>query len=145
MPSLPGGTFASRPRWSQCAVNTTASFLSCGSVPGSRPTTFALGVTLRSMGISNEVRTPRGAGWNDFCCAAARSLSRSRLASPASFFAPSSVTQPWNCIRCSLPGGRSMRVESAEADSTCQGYPAEAVVWITSAPAAPCAAAVRYL
>src|SRR5439155_4415182 len=67
---------------------------------------FPLGVTWRSIGMSNVVLTPRETGWNDFCLASARSLSRSRLASTAIFLAPSSVTQPWNCIRCSLQIGR---------------------------------------
>ena len=126
-------------------MTTTTSFLSCGSRPGSSPSTLAVCTRLIWFSSVIAVRTPSGTGLKLGWRAAATSLARSWPPSAASLRLASSVAQPLNCSRGSLSAGSSNCSPDHDVCTTCQGYPADGVVCTMIAPAAPWRAALSYL
>ena len=93
----------------------------------------------------SDVVTPSGTGVNSLWRADSISAARSLPARPTSAFAASSVSQPFTWTRGSPVSGSSNRSPDHDVCTTWNGYPADGVVWMMIAPAAPWRAALSYL
>ena len=94
---------------------------------------------------ARETVTPSATGRNERDSAPVRSASRSFPPRAAILFASSSVAHIFMATRGEPSSGSSKSSPFHEVWMTCQPYPAEGVVWMMMAPAAPRFAAMRYL
>ena len=106
-----------------------------------------LAVVFRRTSLASAMSrvTPRGTALKSRFCAEARRTSRSRPPRAAICRAASSVAQAptWSWGSPS-PGNENCSPDQEDC-TTVHGYPAECVVWMRMAPAAPWRAAVSYL
>src|SRR6187397_320840 len=123
----------------------TTSSLSLGSLPGSRPATFAVRTRETLLGTWIDVVSGSGTGLKLRLFAAAISLTRSWPAACTSRRDAASVAQALSWTRGSPSAGNSNCSPPQDDCTTCQGYPAEGVVCTMITPAAPCRAATSYL
>ena len=123
----------------------TASPAREGSEPCRTPITFPDSFFCTAFENARDIVTPSGTGWKPRDSAEARSASRSFPPSAAIRFARSSVAHIFIATRGPPSAGSSKSSPFHDVWMTCQPYPAEGVVWMTIAPAAPTLAAMRYL